>query len=80
VTVKNVKLAKGLLDKAEELINRMSCGSRAGAHQADEFVRHLHSEAYYARLDGRSARAITLNRLADKVARARNDLRCEEVA
>jgi hypothetical protein len=72
---KNVKLARAIIDEANRLIASMDAGNTADANTTDDFVRHLQSEAYYARLDGRSARAITLNRLADKVARARNDLR-----
>lgn len=79
MAVKNVRLAQATLDIAERLIQRLSSEDSIIANstisEAENFVRHLQSDAYYARLDGRSARAITLNRLADKIARARNDLR-----
>lgn len=84
MAVKNVGLARATLDMADGYIAGLSQAdavqARATIYHAERFIRHLQSEAYYARLDGRSARAITLNRLADKVARARNDLRVSETA
>lgn len=73
--IRRMKISKAVLDRVDELIASMKANRPNAADQAEAFVRHLQSEAYYARLDGRSARCRELNRVADRLARARNDLR-----
>lgn len=65
-----MKLAKILTDEADAIILRL----KARPSNLDDvisraltFTRSLSSDAYYAHLDGRTARAKALNKLADRV-------------
>ncbi len=66
-----IRLARSLTDEADALILRVK------QHPTEDnllrvltFTRSLASDARYAYLDGRTARAKALNRLADKVRHA----------
>ena len=63
-----MRLAKILTDEADELILRIrQRPTEESLHRVLTFTQSLSRDAYYAYLDGKTARAKALNKLADKV-------------
>jgi hypothetical protein len=66
-----MKLAKILTDEGDELIRSLrATGNPATLSRILRFTQSVRHDAYFAYLDGRTARAKALNKFADKIGQA----------
>jgi hypothetical protein len=74
-----MKLAKILINEGEELLlSLQTTGNPGTLSRILTFTRSVRSDAYYAYLDGRTARAKLLNRFADKIGNAALKIKLRE--